>query len=126
MASDAPPPPGPDATQAARIFAIEKAARDTRIRDLTFIAVVIIVYLYVIVMIIRRRDLQPIKLKGYKLITMSLIGSVLIIVADFLVKILNTYIIAYDEIQKIRGDDSLKIVNPEDITPVDLDHLNDM
>ena len=65
--------------------------------------IVLLIYVYVIIMIIRRRDLQPIKLKGYKLVTMSLIGSALMVIADFLVKILNTYINAYEQIQKLKG-----------------------
>ena len=60
--------------------------------DLILMGVILIIYSVVVTLIIRRRHLQPIKMKGFKLISISLIGSGLIIEALIVMKILESYV----------------------------------
>jgi len=55
----------------------------------------------VIYFIIRRRELQPIKVKGWKLITLSLIGNMLVILSDFFIKYSRSYLNENDDLINI-------------------------
>lgn len=52
----------------------------------------------VLFMFAKRRDLQPIRVKGWKLVFMSLLGNLCIVIMDIVIKILRSYIIENDTI----------------------------
>ena len=63
---------------------IEADYNNQRIIDISIMAVSFLIYFIVIVLIVKRRELQPIKMKGYRLIVVSLMGSGFILIANFL------------------------------------------
>ena len=72
-----------------------------RILDISIMSTSVLIYLIVIVLIVKRRELQPIKLKGWRLIIISLIGSGFLFISDFLGKIFKSYLIENNEITKM-------------------------
>ena len=71
---------------------ITKSYDNERIWDLSAMSAIVVVYVIVIIMIVKRRELQPIKLKGWRLICISLVGSCAIIFCDFLIKIFRSFL----------------------------------
>lgn len=63
----------------------------TYIIDFVLILIVIVVYTIVLVMICTRRELQPLKVKNYKLIFCSVFASGLLIVSNLALKIIKNY-----------------------------------
>jgi ascorbate-specific PTS system EIIC-type component UlaA len=64
----------------------------SRFIDTILVVVMFVIYTVVIFLIIRRRNLQPIKMKGFKLISISILGSGLIIESLLTMKILESYV----------------------------------
>jgi len=60
--------------------------------DIAVVTTLMIINISVITFIIRRRQLQPIKVKGWKLITLSLIGNMLVIFSDFFIKYSKSFL----------------------------------
>lgn len=67
-----------------------KSYKTERIVEMSAMAAIGLVYVVVIIMIVKRRELQPIKLKGWRLICISLVGSCAIIFCDFLIKLFRS------------------------------------
>lgn len=69
----------------------------------TIIAVIVLVLTIVLIgLIIRRKELQPIKVKGWKLITLSIFGNSMAILVDFLIK--NNYSVLAENEDIINSD----------------------
>jgi membrane-associated HD superfamily phosphohydrolase len=62
-----------------------KVVRDI---DYSLLAIMLVANIVVLFMFVKRRDLQPIKVKGWKLIFMSLLGNLCIVIMDIVIKIL--------------------------------------
>lgn len=71
---------------------ITKGYDNERYLDFSVMAAIVVVYVIVLVLIVKRRELQPIKLKGWRLICISLVGSCAIIFCDFLIKIFRSFL----------------------------------
>lgn len=59
--------------------------------DFTLIFIILALYMTVLVMICKRRELQPLKVKNYKLIFLSVFASGLLIISNLTLKILKNY-----------------------------------
>ena len=57
---------------------------------IVFMVLVLLINLAVVVLVFRRRELQPIKVKGWKLICLSLLGNMLVIEGDMLEILFDT------------------------------------
>lgn len=54
--------------------------------DIIIAVVILLLTIVLIGFIIKRKELQPIKVKGWKLITLSIFGNSMAILVDFLIK----------------------------------------
>ena len=58
-----------------------------------------LVYAIVIILIVKRRELQPIKMKGWRLIVVSLMGSGFLLISEFLAKVFKSQLVENNTIK---------------------------
>ena len=102
------------------VLAIKSKWRQRRNIDIGIESVIFVASVGLIISIIRRRDLQPIKIKGWKYICLSIVGMILSIIGNWFIKMTTSFIHEDTEVKSVLD---VYIPCTDMVIPLDLDSL---